>query len=382
MTQPRPSQQTVPFDAEEANVNNERDALRSHIDSTVRESALPSAAVADLLALHRQLAAPRTPLLPSMDLYHKDTLPQQRSIIDTLSPSESVPPPAPYPSEPPPPCPSVVPPVRLPRSEPPAGPYRSRTSSAPPPPSSVPPPDPSSSCELRRFSSAPPQSLGPTARAIATPFAATQPQPLSPDAQRRQAPTIPADAQSPSSLSTYDPTHPIPSLRLPTFGTETFGTQTARQQENRRIGGVAFVLLVSLLVVAGAVTGINYAATNRDNSPTDVKAAAPDVKGPRVVLGRLPADALVAPAASVAQVAQAVNQATAPKRTTAAPVKFAPKAEALPNKARADSMVLESPWQKGRSVGTTGVRTQKAKANANSRVNTKTLDTETPLIPD
>jgi len=381
----------------------------------------------DLQELRRQFTAPRTPLLPSMDLFQKSTTVPEKSIVDTLPPIESMPPPASYPAEPPPARPSVVPPVRQPPSELASRNYSAplRQSNPPPPnsgrPSSAPPPSFASEPPAARYSSnpPPPQSFSrnrvsyPVAPinlggASAAPYAVTEPRGLSPEALRREAITIPADAHSPSQPPAFDPTKPIPSLRLPSFapGTGPFGEPGIRAIENRRIGSVAFVLLVGLLVVAGAITGISYAARGRNEiaKPSPQNAAAKEPT--KLNFERLAPNAVIAPGAAtfaiqtndtppaeagVPAATTARNGRASSENTTGnGAISAARNSESVraSSPPTADPMMAESPWNNGAKPpsksgsGLTKSKLRRTGKPAGKSKNPNLVDTETPIIPD
>lgn len=393
MTPPRPVQKTVPYEEDE-------EAIRELLESgPALTGADPSGepippqskrfeTSRDLLELRKQFAAPRTPLLPSMDLYHREngdkgqsgapsSTGAQKSIVDTLPPLESVPPPAPFPAEAPPARPSVVPPVRQPRSDAPPPLYASplRQSNPPPAHSSSAPPPPVSSGRGRQVSS----------EQLARSLALTEPHPhtprnLSPEARRREAETIPANAGSPS----YDGMQPIPSLRIPTFSPKEFGIPATgepaiRTLENWRIGSVAFVLLVSLLVVAGAITGINYAARGRGETASVQPKAVLKSPQPQVRLERLTPNAVIAAGAATFPIQSGEPPETADSKleaTTAHSVARASKGSGSP------SAKASAPADVGAKDSQTSARSPStAKRPAARRSKDPNLvDTETPLI--
>jgi hypothetical protein len=408
MTAPRPVQHTVPFEADDEAF----DAPESDVSQAARpDSQYPPvssrAQMAQVLeGLQKQLAAPRTPLLPSMDLYQSVSPPQQKSIVDTLPPMESVPPPAPFPSEAPPPRPSVVPPVRQPRVNPPPGAYsapvrqsnpppsidseRERLSSAPPPRESVPPHERFTSNPPReRFSSAPPPNS--SNRVVQrnsynppSPYAATAPQPISEDALRRQAPTIPADSRGPSYSQSpeFDPNQPLPSLRVPSFAPEAYGTNPIRNHENRRLGSVAFALLVGLLILTGAIMGVNYAAKGSQKDVVASQTVDANLDAPKVKLERLAPNAVVAPPLASQKAGSSQEVSNAPAKAGDFP---SPQAKESASN-RVEPTSIGSPFNNGVKLTpksrTVSPKNKTATVGGRKRIDPKSVDTETPLIMD
>ncbi|MGC4065774.1 MAG: hypothetical protein QM784_14210 [Polyangiaceae bacterium] len=407
MTPPRPEQPIDSFLEEAIASESAESEDESHVAAPELDGEQPRSqrfrSPRDLDDLRRQLTAPRTPLLPSMDMFQPQTSSQQKSNVDTLPPMESVPPPAPFPAEPPPPRPSVVPPVRQPRSDAPPAHYVApqRQSHAPPPPSNtdgahrgtdsgppparnsgLPPARSGSDFPRARMSSAPPPNSNARGRGSSFPPALS----AADEARRREAETIPADARSPSHLPPFDPTRPIPSLRVPTFAPQGVLGQVVREHENRRIGGVAFVLMVGLLVVAGAIMGISYAAKGRGNEATASLPTPVTTPLPKVKLERLKPNAYVAP--SGAAPAPTDVDATRPV-SSSSPISDAKTTaqDDPPRDATADNgSNLGSPWNaKPKDAANTknaAPKTGGAGAKARKPSTAKTIDTETPLIMD
>ncbi len=389
------------------------------------------------LELEHALRAARTPLIAGVDFEaaassHRNALlpgaerpeASEKSRVDTLSPIESVPPPAPYPSEPPPPRPSVVPPVRRPyndqqsprarvetnstglRSDPPPRipisdrPSRPVYRSDPPPHHSRSDPPPQSS---RRGSPSHRRSWG---DADYSPIDAMAD---SPDARRREAATIPADAYSPSPAA-YDPSMPLPALRAPSFpvGHLPF---SARQHENSRLRFVAMTMMFVIFIVTGAIAGMRWYVARGEESPvTHTVADSTGPRTPKLKLDRLEPNALVAPRHSATDTGKLEVEAP-PKNTpsTRATSKTTVTADGTePEPARAPNSVA-SPWSVSASTDTptdavlleppaarkttrtNGENKPSTKNKASSRgsrlrnagaLDPRKVDTKTPLIMD
>jgi hypothetical protein len=313
-----------------------------------------------LEGLQRQLAAPRTPLLPSMDLFYSANATQQpKSFVDTLPPMDSVPPPAPFPAEAPPARPSVVPPVRLrPSSVPPPALYAvpARQSSVPPPVSSSEPP-------VQRLSSAP------------QPVRLSSAPPPSAEALRREAATIPADSRNVlQPPPPYDPSRPIPSLRVPTFPPQAVAPSSARKQENGRIGNIIFVLLMSLPIVTGAIMGINYSVGEKRGSaaPSQTVPAEP-ISTTKVRFERLTPNVIVAPSEPQRSTKTLYDVDT----NLASPTEGTPREASDAASTSSKSVSPAAKSTKPNSSKNVEVTTSKRK-----RLDPKSVDTETPLIMD
>lgn len=388
------------------------------------------------LELENALRATRTPLIAGVDFEasasHRNALlpgaerPEafEKSRVDTLSPIESVPPPAPYPSEPPPPRPSVVPPVRRPysdqqsprarveptstglRSDPPPRiaisdrPSRPVYRSDPPPRHSRSDPPPQSS---RRGSPNHRRSWGDADYGPSDAMAD------SPDARRREAATIPADAYSPSQAA-YDPSMPLPALRAPSFSVGHLPL-SARQHENSRLRFVAMTMMFVIFIVTGAIAGMRWYVARGEESP--VAHAVADSTGPRapkLKLDRLEPNALIAPRHSATDPSKPEVE-TPPKSTlsnratskpTVTPDRTEPDTAKAPNSiaspwtvsASADApadTVLPEPPVAHKATRTNGGNKPSTKKTTPSRglrsrnngvLDPRKVDTKTPLIMD
>jgi hypothetical protein len=172
---------------------------------------------------------------------------------------------------------------------------------------------------------------------------------------------------------------------VPTFAPPSTLGQVVREHENRRIGGVAFVLLVGLLVVAGAIMGINYAAKGRSDGAAASLPAHVTTPAPKVKLERLKPNASVAPSGAVPSLAGADAPPTDSNTPTSETQPTSPK-DALRDPAAESATHLGSPWNnKPRDAENTKNAAPKpgsTGAKARKPSTTKTIDTETPLIMD
>lgn len=230
--------------------------------------------------LKQALRAGRTPLIEGVDYgspayepaaqapseRERAELPKpDKARVDTLSPSESVPPPAPYLASGAVLRPSIVPPVRspyvdlagqrVPGDVPPAGlrsepPPRIPISDRPPRigARSDPPP--------RLSHSEPPPS--PVAAVPSSRRKAIRDLPLvdSPEALRRDAVTIPADTHPVGQSGGMDPARSI-AARVPTFSSAPL-PYTMRQHENNQLRNVAMAMMFVIFIVTGAIAGIRW----------------------------------------------------------------------------------------------------------------------------
>jgi hypothetical protein len=325
MTAPRREQRTASFDAsQDEPSSSDFVAARAESGGDAIESPRGHLESADMpVDLQRALRAARTPLIAGVDFQpaeaecdalSTDSQPasyklQEKSRVDTLSPRDSLPPPALYPAEPPP-RPSVVPPVRQPYNDP----QSVRTRSDPPPTgirSDPPPRIPISDRPSRPAyrsdppprvsrSDPPPQSSrrSPTGHRHSSDDAALapcDPGAASADARRREAVTVQADLRSPSQLHEYDPSVPLPPLRSPSFPIGQL-TASMRQHENSRLRNVAMTMMFVLFVVSGAIAGMRWYVTRVEPAPTNYEVPGSDgPRAPRLKLDRLPPNAVVAP---------------------------------------------------------------------------------------
>jgi hypothetical protein len=323
------------------------------------------------VSLTHALRAARTPLIPGVDYRTRDPdgdarnamqrafdrSNNERPRVDTLSPLDSVPPPAPYPLEPPPPRPSIVPPVRLSYQDPPSGradeyapaaairsepppripisdrPSRPAYSSDPPPRCShSEPPPPSSGRSSQDF-----RGLGSGDTAGQGVVSSR-----SRAALLREAVTIPADAHSPSHAQ-IDASKPLPPLRVPNLS-------GIRQHENSRLRNVAMAMMFVIFIVTGAIAGMRWYVSHDETATLPPAPTVPprEPANPRLKLGRLEANAVVAPrpAAPSDLASPEPETATASGTKTAKPNRQ-PVDERNVNRVdptRVDPARVDSPW--------------------------------------
>lgn len=443
MTAPTRQQRTQSFDAAREEPPStggasSRAESRNMALEAMRHAATES--VDESLEFERAFRALRTPLIAGVDyrapesprqlrprvaLADADPMTVERSRIDTLSPSESVPPPAPYPTEPPPARPSVVPPVRqlyldqkLARpsgescgagihSEPPPRipisdrPLRSTYSSDPPPRVSRSDPPPQSSHRGRHGQR---RSSSDAEYSPAGELADSQ------DARRREAETLPADARSPSLARAYDPSMRLPALRAPSFPGHP-SDFSVRQHENSRLRHVAMAMMFVIFIVTGAIAGMRwYVARDDEERSSDTRADTIEPRIQKVRLDRLEPNALVGPRRASAPTApqtatvQSVTKSTPARHTDVEA--SADVDDPLPEQNGATSTVA-SPWdnrpeavesassgdsstlRKSIRPGTaTKPMASKSSASASAararskRLDPSKIDTKTPLIMD
>lgn len=191
--------------------------------------------------------------------------PPEKARVDTLSPSESVPPPAPYLASASLLRPSVVPPVRSPYIDP-LNP-RAQSDGVPRGIRSDPPPRIPISDRPSRigFRSDPPPRLShsepPPSPNATVPSSRRKPEralPLadSPEALRREAVTIQADAHPGCQSGAMDPVRSAAS-RVPTFSPAPL-PYTMRQHENNQLRNVAMAMMFVIFIVTGAIAGIRW----------------------------------------------------------------------------------------------------------------------------
>jgi hypothetical protein len=325
MTAPRREKRTQSFEGSEAEVGASKFVASSaepHEQAVDTPQSRPFDSTGMPLDLHRSLRTARTPLIAGIDFKPADSERDaplahsagtesstfEKSRIDTLSPLDSVPPPAPYPAEAPKARPSVVPPVRLPaqsprtRSDPPATGLRSD------PPPRIPISDRPSRPVYRSdaparasYSYPPPHSSGRGGHYRSSDeagYGTDEPAALSADARRRQAVTIPADALSTAPVSEYDPASPLPALLVPNFPIGHLPT-SIRQHENSRLRNVAMMMMFVIFIVVGAIAGMRWYVAREDEIPPTRNVAGPDgPRAPRMKLDRLEPNAIVAPHAA------------------------------------------------------------------------------------
>lgn len=361
------------------------------------------------LGLEQALRAARTPLIAGVDYHTPEAPPDgaladgaqaeagslEKSRVDTLSPLESVPPPAPFPAEPPPARPSVVPPVRLPHSDqqPPRArpePYGSGIRSDPPPRIPI-----SDRPSRRAYSSAPPPRLS----------RSDPPQPQSSrrgtdsqrrswdaaecvppegfvdsfDARRREAATVPADAHSPVNALAYDPSMPLPALRAPSFSANHL-PHSVRQHENSRLRHVAMAMMFVIFIVTGAIAGMRWYVTRTDEDrSTDTVAESPEPRAPRVKLDRLEPNATVAPRRPAATADPRGSQTQPPKNdvdgATADTSKTLAASAGPPDKTAPSDTTSKPPTAQSASPRS-GRKAKRGVSDPNK------IDTKTPLIMD
>lgn len=349
--------------------------------------SLPIDSDAMPIAMKRALRAARTPLIAGIDFKpataardsdlldsnQSDGVASEKARVDTLSPLDSVPPPAPYPLEPPPARPSVVPPIRLAHGD--AQVVRARSDPPPPRLHSEPPPRiPISDrpARIQRRSDPPPRisrsdpplrisrSDPPPRSSRRDPpnqrrswdegaLNLVEPVPISDDARRREAETIPADARSPANPSAYDPSLPIPSLRGPNIPYAQFPSN-ARQHENSRLRNVAMTMMFVIFIVAGAIAGMRWYVAREDEHLApgpSVLPPAPQVA--RVKLDRLEPNALVAPRRPSTASPDPVDVTNSPTASTR--ITGSSAASPAPGSATANAQIespptaVESPWK-------------------------------------
>jgi hypothetical protein len=366
------------------------------------------------LNLHSLLVA-RTPLVEGVDYMPaapnlnrssierpiaEPPLPE-KARVDTLSPLESVPPPAAYMAEAPPARPSVVPPVRSPYADPQAAyaytdAISPRLRSDPPPRiplSDRPPRCASHSDPPPRVSRSdpPPRTPGDDLLPSSSRAYGAQRRPSwngednveSLDAQRRMAATVPAEARMPQRAAEYDPSVPLPPLRTPSFPADQL-TATIRHHENSRLRNVAVTMMFVICIVTGAITGMRWYVERSDETPEahdESASIAPRIQ--KVRLDRAQPNAVVSPhpIAPTVETVPAEVRAAAP--SPAEPEKVAPiaKLPAEPEKVapiakpqvvrQLDPTNVQSPWasnvainpgQKGNTTGVTRPKPQAAEA--------------------
>jgi hypothetical protein len=440
MTAPRREQRTASFDVSEGEPSCS-DFVAASAEQRADEIEPPRGPLDSAnmpVDLQRALRAARTPLLAGVDFQpadaERDALPtdsqradrrlQEKSRIDTLSPRDSLPPPAMYPAEPPP-RPSVVPPVRHPYNDPQSG--RSRSDPPPAgirsdPPSRIPISDrPSrplyrSDPPPRASRSDPPlqsSRRGPTSHRRSwddAGYLSGDPSATSAEARRREAITIQADLRSPSQVTEFDPSLPPPSLRSPSSPLGQL-TATMRRHENSRLRNVAMTMMFVIFVVSGAIAGMRWYVTREEPVPTSNEVVGSDgPRTPRIKLDRLAPNAVVAPHEANAVVNPKLDQAPPTKiphgdqpaaknstlqrsprsgtspDLTSIPSPFIPDPESA-DRANGSSSALPANGT-NRSVGRTNRGPSNSAGSHTSRPtrselqNSKKIDTKTPLIAD
>jgi hypothetical protein len=232
----------------------------------------------------------------------------------------------------------------------------------------------------------------------------------SPDARRRDAETIPADAHSPSQ-SAFDPSMPLPALRAPSFPIGHLPL-SVRQHENSHLRFVAMTLMFVICIVTGAITGMRWYVARGEESPATHSIA--DSTGPRtpkLKLDRLEPNALVAPRHPAAAAdgrelqAETLPKNTLSNRATSRTTIAADSVESEPAKAPTS---VASPWtlaapldappdtvssvpaarKTTRTAASDKPSTKNTASSRNSRsrsagtLDPRKVDTKTPLIMD
>jgi hypothetical protein len=142
------------------------------------------------------------------------------------------------------------------------------------------------------------------------------------------------------------------------------------------------VLLVGLLIVTGAIMGVNYAAKGNREEATTATLSPTETTAPKVKLERLSPNAVVAPPA-LSQTLESTQRAD--ENTTSVGIARTPQTNGSTVRSN-DPSNLASPWSR------TAKTTSKSRANqpksatstqgARKRLDPKSIDTETPLIMD
>ncbi|MGE5786023.1 MAG: hypothetical protein ACM3ZE_15600 [Myxococcales bacterium] len=394
-----PTDETTALAADDAAANGVESAERD-IDTSRELPSLPGLPV----ELKQALRAGRTPLIEGID-YKQTPIPyarpvenprpetpaQEKQRVDTLSPAESVPPPAPFLAAPLQVRPAVVPPVRSPYVDPPTtrgmidAVPKGLIRSEPPPripisdrPSrlgyhSEPPP--------RLSNSDPPPSMAAPSSSKRRPSRRDFNLGESPEALRREAVTIPADVRSPPQPPVHDPSKPLPALRPPTFAAAQL-PYAIRQHENNQLRYVAMSLMFVIFIVTGAIAGMRWFVAREDERGPRAIAPASSFR-PMQSAPTVPELAAQQPGAVEARLAEStpeIQPAPAPDRAQlqSPPTSGKPQqkldSERPPAKAlRAARAPAEDPWAKG---------SQRVPLKGKSRTGIAEgeVDTQTPLF--
>lgn len=366
--------------------------------------------------LKQALRAGRTPLIEGVD--YLPALPRsvpvapceriepaqapEKPRVDTLSPSESVPPPAPYLAASVALRPSIVPPVRSPYVEPqnlrspndlvpkgihseppPRIPISDRPSrigyrSEPPPriARSEPPP--------RAARSEPPAPLGapvPSSRRKADPNLSL---PDSPEAMRREAVTIQAETRPASHSGGMDTVKPSAALRVPTFSPAGL-PYTMRQHENNQLRNVAMAMMFVIFIVTGAIAGIRWfvARENERVSQAAAKAKTPAVQGATPQPHQVPAtigatpphvEALAEPTVEQTRTAQPVATGASITAVVSPPKAVAPPPSSAKDPLRTDGLADRDPWSQP------SPKSKRQNGPSRPSKSAATVDTKTPLF--
>jgi hypothetical protein len=377
-------------------------AESSEVAEDEARASLPFEATNTPIDLERSLLAPRTPLIAGVDYAQEDSerralLPArpvgeaagERARVDTLSPLDSVPPPAPYMTEAPRVRPAVVPPVRSPYNDP-----QPRTRSEPPPRilrSDPPPRIPISDRPPRAsYSSNPPPRLSHSERpppssghgASSKRGGWGEPMPVSADARRREAVTVPADAHSPSQMPGYEPSLNLSPPRVPNFGAAHL-PDAIRQHENSRLRHVAMAMMFVIFIVMGAIGGMRWYVARDHEAPTSEPGPVRNPRSPQVRVDRHDAKAVIPSRAGSRVATDTTAGSRADKGPTGAPKdgdspKLGVTAVGTPETARTEPESTSSPSAAQPTPSGVAARAKRASKTAG----TKPLDTKTPLIND